>query len=91
LSAIAVINLKLSPLPIPLPPDITTLAVPSSGLSDLTSSLLINFILVFVSPPSALTISAEPPEVTAGSKDVGLIVIHFLESVLFTVANAFPA
>ena len=69
----------------------TTLAVPSSGLSDLISSLLINFILVLASPPSALTISAEPPEVMAGSKDVGLIVTHFLESVLFTVANALPA
>ena len=35
MSAIAVINLKLSPLAIPLPPEITILAVPSSGLSDL--------------------------------------------------------
>ena len=91
MSAIAVINLKLSPLPIPLPPDITTLAVPSSGLSDLTSSLLINLVRVVASDFSAFTISAEPPLVGAGSNDVGLIVIHFFASVLFTVANAFPA
>jgi len=83
--------LKFSPLCIPLPPDITTLAVPSSGLSDLTSSLLINFVREFSSSASHLTISAEPPEVEAGSKDVGLMVIHFLESKLFIVAKAFPA
>ena len=40
---------------------------------------------------SAFTISAVPPVVGAGSNDVGRIVIHFFESVLFTVANAFPA
>ena len=91
LSAIAVINLKLSPLPIPLPPDITTLAVPNSGLSDLTSSLFINLVNVEASPFSAFTISADPPLVGAGSKDVGLIVIHFFTSVLFTDANAIPA
>ena len=43
------------------------------------------------SPISPLTISAEPPDVAAGSKEVGLIVIHFFLSVLFTVANALPA
>ena len=91
LSAIAVINLKLSPLPIPLPPEITTLAVPSSGLSDFTSSLFINLVKSETSAFSAFTISAVPPVVEAGSKDVGRIVIHFFVSVLFTVANAFPA
>ena len=55
----------------------TTLAVPSSGLSDLTSSLLINFNKGKDSPDSPLTISAEPPVGLADSKDVGLTVIHF--------------
>ena len=45
----------------------------------------------FTSPASALTISAEPPDVGAGSKEVGLIVMHFFLSLLFTVANALPA
>ena len=34
---------------------------------------------------------ADPPEVSQGSNEVGLIVTHFFVSVLFTVANAFPA
>ena len=65
--------------------------MPSSGLSDLTSSLLINFDNVNSSVASIFSIGAEPPEVSQGSKDVGLIVTHFLVSVLFTVANALPA
>ena len=40
---------------------------------------------------SPFTISADPPDVGAASKDVGLIVIHFFLSVLFTVAKALPA
>ena len=36
-------------------------------------------------------IIADPPEVGAGSKDVGLMVTHFFPSLLFTVAKAFPA
>ena len=91
LSAIALINLKLSPLPRPLPPEITILAFPSSGLSDFVSSLLTNFDKFGMSMLSTFSISADPPVVVAGSKDVGLIVIHFFESLLFTVANAFPA
>ena len=81
----------MSPLPLPLPPEITTLAVPNSGLSDLTSSLLINLVFSKASLLSVLTIYADPPSVSAGSNDVGLIVIHFFLSVLFTVANALPA
>ena len=65
--------------------------MPSSGLSDLTSSLLINFASEDPSDASALIISAEPPVAGAGSNEVGLIVTHFLLSVLLTVANAFPA
>ena len=80
LSAIEVINLKLSPLCIPLPPDTTILAVPSSGLSDLISSLLTNFVNENSSPASAVSIGAEPPELSHGSKEVGLIVIHFFAS-----------
>ena len=91
LSAIALISLKFSPLCIPLPPEITILAVPNSGLSDLTASLLINLLNVVASAASIFTISADPPDVGAGSNEVGLIVMHFLLSVLFTVANAFPA
>ena len=49
----------------------------------------------FVCPNSALgsafSIGADPPELSHGSKEVGLIVIHFLGSLLFTVAKAFPA
>ena len=91
LSAIAFISLKFSPLCIPLPPEITTRAVPSSGLSDLLSSLLINFEIFGTSTASIFSIGADPPEVGAGSNDVGLIVIHFFLSLLLTVANAFPA
>ncbi len=40
---------------------------------------------------STFSIGADPPEIGAGSNDVGLIVIHFILSVLLTVANAFPA
>ena len=91
LSAIAVMSLKFSPLCIPLPPEITILAVPSSGLSDLISSFLTNFVFWDGSVFSPLTISADPPEVGAGSNDVGLMVTHFFLSVLLTVANALPA
>ena len=56
--------------------------MPNSGLSDLISSLLINFELSNLSPGSDLTISADPPVEGAGSKDVGLIVTHFFLSVL---------
>ena len=55
----------------------TTLAVPSSGLSDLVSSLLINLEIFRPSTGSIFSIAAVPPEVGAGSNDVGLIVIHF--------------
>ena len=65
--------------------------MPNSGLSDFISSLLTNFELSNLSPGSDLTISADPPVEGAGSKDVGLIVTHFLGSLLFTVAKAFPA
>jgi len=91
LSAISFINLKFFPLCIPLPPEITTLAVPSSGLSDLVSSLLINLEIFGTSVASIFSIEADPPEVGAGSNDVGLIVIHFFLSLLLTVAKAFPA
>ena len=43
------------------------------------------------STASTFSIGADPPDVGAGSNDVGLIVIHFFLSLLFTVANAFPA
>ena len=85
----AFINLKFSPLCRPRPPEITTRAVPSSGLSDLVSSLLINFETLGISAASTFSIEEDPPEVGAGSKDVGLIVIHFFLSLLFTVAKRF--
>ena len=88
---LVVISLKFSPLCIPLPPDTTTLAVPSSGLSDLISSLFTNFEFEILQLASAFTISADPPVEGAGSKDVGLIVTHFFGSLLLTVAKAFPA
>ena len=75
----------------PLPPETTTLAVPSSGLSDLISSLFINFVCANSSPASAFSIGADPPELSQGSNEVGLIVTHFLLSLLFTVAKALPA
>ena len=40
---------------------------------------------------SIFSIGADPPEVGAGSNDVGLIVIHFCLSLLLTVAKALPA
>ena len=69
----------------------TTLAVPNSGLSDLISSFFINLDISLASPASLFCISAEPPEVGAGSNDVGLTVTHLILSLLFTVANALPA
>ena len=69
----------------------TTLAVPSSGLSDLFSSLLTNLEIFGTSTASIFSICADPPEVGTGSNEVGLIVIHFFLSLLLTVANAFPA
>ena len=65
--------------------------MPSSGLSDFTSSLLTNFVRDEASPASAFVISAEPPDVAAGSNDVGLIVIIFILSRDLTVAIALPA
>ena len=65
--------------------------MPSSGLSDLISSLLTNFVLLNSSPGSTFSIDADPPELSQESKEVGLIVIHFFVSLLLTVANAFPA
>ena len=75
----------------PLPPETTTLAVPSSGLSDLISSLFINFVCPNSALGSAFSTGADPPELSQGSKEVGLIVTHFLGSLLFTVAKALPA
>ena len=91
LSAISLINLKFSPFCIPLPPEITILAVPSSGLSDLTSSFFRNLVDELASAGSDFVISADPPLLSAGSNDVGLIVTHFFLSLLLTVAKAFPA
>ena len=91
LSAISVINLKLSPLCIPLPPDTTILAVPSSGRSDLISSLLINFVFENSSLASTFSIGADPPVLSHGSKEVGLIVTHFLASLLLIVAKMIKA
>ena len=48
-------------------------------------------IIKVISPASPFSIIAVPPELSHGSKDVGLIVIHFLASLVFTVAKAFPA
>ena len=62
--------------------------MPSSGLSDLISSFFTNLVNEYSSPGSPLTISAEPPVEGAGSKDVGLTVIHFFGSFVLTVANA---
>ena len=91
MSAISFINLKLSPLSKPLPPDTTILAVPSSGLSDFVSSLLINLEELGASTASIFSMTAEPPDFSTASKEVGLIVTHLFLSLLFTVAKAFPA
>ena len=77
LSAISFMSLKFSPLSNPLPPEITILAVPSSGLSDFVSSLLINLEVFGISTAATFSICAEPPVASARSKEVGLIVIHF--------------
>ena len=47
-----------------------------------------NFDISEASPASLFCISAEPPEVGAGSNEVGLIVTHLILSLLFTVAKA---
>ena len=91
LSATAVINLKFSPLCRPLPPEITILAVPNSGLSDFISSFFRNFVKLTSSSLFPFIISAFPPVTGAGSNDVGLIVMHFFLSFVLTVANALPA
>ena len=75
----------------PLPPETTTLAVTSSGLSDLISSLFINLVCENSSLGSPFSIGAYPPELSQVSNEVGLMVIHFLLSFVFTVAKAFPA
>ena len=59
--------MKFSPLSNPLPPDTTILAVPSSGLSDLVSSLLINLEVLGISTASTFSIAAEPPDFSAAS------------------------
>ena len=43
------------------------------------------------SAASIFSTVADPPDVSQGSNDVGLIVIHFFVSVLLTVAKALPA
>ena len=40
---------------------------------------------------SIFSIDADPPDNSQDSNDVGLIVTHFILSVLLTVANALPA
>ena len=50
-----------------------------------------NFVFSKFSLGSTFSIGADPPELGQGSKEVGLIVTHFLLSLLLTVAIAFPA
>ena len=52
-------------------------AVPNSGLSDFVSSLFINFEILGAATDSAFSTWADPPELGAGSKEVGLMVMHF--------------
>ena len=59
--------------------------------ADLISSLFTNFVFENSSPASIFSIGAEPPELSQGSNEVGLIVTHFFASLLLTVAKAFPA
>ena len=91
LSAISLINLKLSALCNPLPPDITILAVLSSGLSDLDSSRSINSVLFSDESKFIASTTPEPPSLAITSNEVGRIVITFLLSFYLTVASAFPA
>ena len=58
---------------------------------DVTDEILANFDNLNSSVASIFSIGADPPDVSQASNDVGLIVMHFFASVLFTVANAFPA
>ena len=80
MSAISFSKEKFSALPRPLPPEITTRAVPNSGRSDLVSSRLINSTFLFSTLKLNFSISALPPSVETGSKEVGRTVIIFLES-----------
>ena len=60
-------------------------AVPNSGLSDFVSSLFINFEILGIATGSTFSTNvpflsfslADSPELGAGSKEVGLMVIHF--------------
>jgi hypothetical protein len=52
----------------PRPPETTILAVPSSGLSDLISSLFTNFVKENSSSASIFSTGAEPPELAQASK-----------------------
>ena len=66
-------------------------AVPNSGLSDFVSSLFINFEILGAATDSTFSTWADPPDLSAVSKEVGLMVMHFFLSLLLTVAKAFPA
>jgi len=52
---------------------------------------LINFVFENSSPASTFSIAADPPVLSHGSNEVGLIVTHFLTSLLLIVAKALPA
>ena len=57
----------------------------------MAKALGINFETFLLSVGSIFSIGADPPDFGAASNEVGLIVIHFFLSLLFTVAKALPA
>ena len=87
----SLINLKLSALCKPLPPDTTILAVLNSGLSDFDSSLSINSVWLSTNSEFIVSTIPDPPSLATTSNEVGLTVITFLVSEDFTVASALPA
>jgi len=72
--------LKLSPLPIPRPPEITILAAVNSGRSDFANSSPTNLeVAASVAEPTAST-AAEPPVAATASKPVERTVITLIAS-----------
>ncbi len=90
LSAMPSSSLKFSPLPMPRPPETTTLAAPSSGRSLWASSSPTKLDWALSTTTSTASMAALPSSPTA-SKAVARTVITFRASSLCTVAMALPA
>ncbi|MCY1458349.1 hypothetical protein D9M71_757230 [compost metagenome] len=83
--------LKLSPLPMPRPPETTILAAVSSGRSDLASSSPTKAEMPALCAAPTASTAAEPPSAATASKPVVRTVITLMAALDCTVAMALPA